>query len=101
MFKRKLKSYLLEKNLQSPSERPSSIAQIKRQLIARKNDFVSQQRISSLRKTVIPEGELDDPLIIDPIRLVGADYDRSGRLIFQLSQPLNEIWWRALNSIFL
>ncbi|MCI0427318.1 MAG: serine/threonine protein kinase, partial [Nitrospiraceae bacterium] len=84
---------------QSPSERPSSIAQIKQQLIARKNDFVSQQRISSLRNAVIPEGELDDPLILDPVQLVGADYDRSGRLILQLSQPVNQVWHQALNSM--
>jgi serine/threonine protein kinase len=83
---------------QSPSERPASIAQIKQQLIARKNDFVSQQRISSLRKTVVPEGELDDPLIIDPIRLVGVDYEKSGRLILQLSQPANDTWVRALRN---
>ncbi len=84
---------------QSPSERPSSIAEIKQQLIARKNDFVSQQRISSLRKTVVPESELDDPLILDPVQLVGADYDKSGRLILQLSQPGNQTWHQALNSM--
>jgi serine/threonine protein kinase len=83
---------------QSPGERPSSIAQIKQQLIAHRNDFVSHQRISNLRNTVIPEGELDDPLILDPIHLVNADYDKQSRLILNLSQPINETWGIALRS---
>jgi serine/threonine protein kinase len=83
---------------QSPGERPSSIAQIKQQLIAHRNDFVSHQRISNLRNTVIPERELDDPLILDPIHLVNADYDKQSRLILNLSQPINETWGIALRS---
>jgi serine/threonine protein kinase len=83
---------------QSPSERPSSVAEIKQQLIARRNDFVSLQRISTLRNTVVPVGELDDPLVLDPIRLVDVDYERSGRLIFQLSQSANDTWVRALRT---
>lgn len=83
---------------QSHAERPASIGQIKQKLIARRNDFVSQQRLSSLRKTVVPESELDDPLILDPIRLVGADYDRRGQLILQLSQPINDGWAHALRN---
>jgi len=83
---------------QSPAERPASIAQIKQELIARGNDFVSQQRLSSLRNTVIPESELDDPLILEPIRLVGVDYDEQGQLILQLSQRINNVWAEALRN---
>jgi hypothetical protein len=59
----------------SPANRPASIDHIKQPLIGRKNDFVTRQRLSQLRQTVIPQSEFDDHLILDPVRLVGMDYD--------------------------
>jgi serine/threonine protein kinase len=83
---------------QSPDDRPSSIAAIKRELIARGNDFVSQQRLDRLRSTVIRESEIDDPLIADPIRPVRVDYSDDGRLDFELSQVPTPQWVRAFVS---
>jgi serine/threonine protein kinase len=83
---------------QSPEDRPSSIEKIKNELIGRKNDFVSKQKLNNLKKRVIPTSEIVDPLIDDPIRLIGVDY-RDGNLIFILSRPHNGKWIQAFQNI--
>ncbi|WP_447599976.1 serine/threonine-protein kinase [Nitrospira sp. Nam80] len=82
---------------QNPADRPSTIRQIKEQLIARHNDFVTQQRVSQLENTVIPETEIDDPHIADPIRLTEVDY-QDNQLILTLSQPVNANWRHAFRN---
>ena len=47
----------------SPDDRPTSIAEIKQELIARGNEFVAQQRLSQLKNTVVPESDIEDPNI--------------------------------------
>jgi serine/threonine protein kinase len=83
---------------QFPANRPASIDHIKQQLIGRKNDFVTRQRLSQLRQTVIPQGEIDDPLILDPIRLVSVDYEK-GYLIVRFNQPVTDKWRQALTNM--
>jgi len=83
---------------QSPEDRPPTIEAIKIQLKAQKNEFITRQRISELRQTVIPETEVDDPLIIDPPRLKDFDWDR-GNLTLILSQPINSTWINALQKM--
>lgn len=83
---------------QSPEDRPSSIEKIKIELIGRKNDFVSKQKLNMLKNKVIPSSEVEDPLIDDPIRLVNVDYDQ-GDLIFILSRPFNGAWIQAFQNI--
>ena len=83
---------------QSPKERPPSIEIIKRELIGRKNEFVTLQRISELKDTVVPVTEVDDPLIADPPHLVDFDWGR-GRLTLILSRPVNEKWVWALQNM--
>jgi hypothetical protein len=80
---------------QSPANRPASIDHIKQQLIGRKNDFVTRQRLSQLRQTVILQSEIDDPLILNPITLVGRDYER-GTLVLKLNKPVTDKWRQAL-----
>ena len=82
---------------QNGAGRPDSIAKIKEELIARKNEFVVQQRLSTLRQTVIPDTDLDDPHITDPIRLVGFDYTPGG-LTLELSRPVNDLWRWAFRN---
>src|SRR5207247_10961512 len=60
--------------------------------------FVSRQRLSELKQTVIPESEIDDPLIIDPIRLVAFDYNR-GQLMLRFQLPVNTKWIWALHNM--
>jgi serine/threonine protein kinase len=82
---------------QIPSERPSSIAKIKDELIGRGHEFVHQQRLSSLKRTVIADSDIDDPLVRNPMELVSAGYE-NGMLILRLSQPVNDMWQRAFRN---
>lgn len=83
---------------QSPGERHQSIDEIKKEIISRKKEFVSLQRLSELKAQVIPISELDDPLVIDPISLKGIDY-RDGRLILNLSQTPNRKWIHEFHNM--
>ena len=83
---------------QSPSARPQSIEVIKRELIGRKQEFVTRQRISELKATVVPVTDLDDPLIADPPRLVDFDWDQ-GTLTLFFQRPVNPKWIQALNNM--
>jgi serine/threonine protein kinase len=82
----------------SPDRRPVSIALVKNMLISRGNDFVQQQKLDELKKTVIPTTEVSDPLISDPITLADVDY-RNGQLIFTISQPPNGRWQRQFRNM--
>lgn len=83
---------------QSPEERSATIEDIKKQLIARKNEFVTRQKISTLKQTVIPVTDIDDLLIADPPKLVDFDWDR-GVLTLFLNQPINRKWIWALHNM--
>jgi len=83
---------------QSPLERPDSIEAVKKQLIGRKHDFVTRQRISELKQTVVPVTDIDDPLIIEPPQLVDFDYEQ-GVLYLILNRPVNEKWIHALHNM--
>lgn len=81
---------------QEPSSRPT-IADIKRELIARGNEFVSLQRLNSLKTEIIPETEVDDPIVRNPIGLVGVNY-QEGQLIFELSTTPPPNWVVAFQN---
>ena len=82
----------------APEDRPSDIQEVKNQLIAHKNEFITRQRISQIANVVIPVGELDDPLIFNPPELVGFDWD-NGQLTLVISQPVNKKWEFALHNM--
>ena len=83
---------------QNPDQRPQSVAAIKEQLIARKNNFVHQQKIDALKGTVIQDSEVNDPLISDPIRAVESlDYD-AGVLTIRLNRGANPKWERIFRN---
>lgn len=80
---------------QAPEKRPQSVEEIKKELIGRKNEFISLQRLSELKKrTVVSVTDLDDPLVSDPPKIVNADWN-AGRLTITLSRPVDERWHRA------
>lgn len=83
---------------QSPSARLESIDVIKRELIGRKQEFVTRQRISELKQTVVPVTDLDDPLLADPPRIVNFDWER-GTLTLFFQQPVNPKWVQALYNM--
>jgi serine/threonine protein kinase len=81
---------------QDPSNRPS-IAKIKQQLIARGNEFISAQKLSALKATVIPDHEVDDPAVTNPLRIASVDYV-SGYLQFSLNAPPPPNWIMAFRN---
>jgi serine/threonine protein kinase len=83
---------------QSAGERPASIEVIKNTLIGRKQEFITRQRLSELKQTVVAVTDLDDPLVSDPPRLVNIDY-KQGVLFLYFQRPVNEKWRQALNNM--
>ena len=73
------------------NRRIANIAQVKQELIARGNQFVSLQRLNSAKTEVIPTSEIDDPTFLNPINLLGTDYS-DGYLLFKLSAIPPEKW---------
>lgn len=77
---------------QQPDQRPQSVADLKNELIARGNQFIQHQRLEALKKQVVPESELSDPLISDPIHAVEKlDYERSV-LTLRLNRAVTPKW---------
>jgi len=93
-----LDSMVEEMMRQSPEDRIDSIEKIKNQLIGRRNEFITRQKVSELKDTVVPITELDDPLIADPPRLVNFDWDE-GKLTLFFQRPVNEKWVWALQNM--
>lgn len=83
---------------QSPSDRPESIGVIKAELIARGKTFVAEQKLSQVKKTVIPQSELDDPLLSDPVEIIDFEWERNTLTII-LSRPVTAKWVSALKSM--
>jgi serine/threonine protein kinase len=80
---------------QDPSNRLASVDAVKCAFVARRQDFVTRQRLSQLRDVVVPVGEEDDPLVLDPPRLMDFDW-QNGRLTLILSRAVNGDWVQAL-----
>lgn len=83
---------------QNPAERHQAIDDLKRELIGRQNEFVSRQRVSALRNEVVPVDAVDDPLMAEPPRIIGADWD-NGVLTLEFNHVLNRGWTEALRNM--
>lgn len=79
---------------QQPEQRIQSVAKVKQELIGRGNNFVSLQKLELLKKQVVPESEVSDPIIADPIRVVEkVDWNViESTLTLRLNQPINAKW---------
>jgi hypothetical protein len=79
---------------QRPEQRIQSVARVKQELIGRENNFVNLQRLDLLKKQIVPESEVSDPIIADPIRVVEkVDWSVSeSTLTLRLNQPINAKW---------
>ena len=80
---------------QNPNDRLSSIQEVKMLLKVRGADYVSEQKLSTLKSSVIPASEIDDPLVVNPIKIEDFEWD-NGLLTLILSQPVNQRWRNAL-----
>jgi len=81
---------------QDPALRPS-VGDVKRELIARGNEFLSVQRLNALKSDVIPDTEVDDPIVRNPIGLDSVDF-RDGCLVFKLTTAPPPNWIRAFHN---
>ncbi|SRR6266550_1379266 len=79
---------------QQPEQRIQSVAKVKQELIGRGNNFVNLQRLGTLQKKVVPESEISDPILADPIRIVEKlDWNVSeSTLTLRLNQSINAKW---------
>src|SRR6266478_3648295 len=77
---------------QRPEQRIQSVARVKQELIGRGNNFVNLQRLDLLKTQVVPESEISDPIVADPIRVVEKVDWRNGTLTLRLNQPINAKW---------
>ena len=80
---------------QSPSDRPRRISDVKALIAKHHGEHVSRQKISRIDATVIPQGEIDDPLALTAPTLVGAEW-RNGTLTLRLDTTVNAGWEQAL-----
>src|SRR5258708_23623700 len=58
---------------QKPENRIQTIVRVKEQLIARRHRFVELQRLDALKKQVVPESDVNEPILRDPITPVEAE----------------------------
>ena len=87
---------IVEKTIrQNPDDRPNSIQEVKTLLKVRGADYVSEQKLSTLKSTVIPTSEIDDPLVVTPIRIIDFEWS-DGLLTLILNQPVNPKWRNSL-----
>ena len=80
---------------QDPANRLACVDAVKRAFVARSQDFVTRQRLSQLQNAVIPVGDEDDPLALDPPRVQDFDW-QNGQLTLILTRPVNPEWVQAL-----
>ena len=83
---------------QDSNERYSSIEEVKRDIAHQRQEFITYQRLSKISETVIPEGEIDDPLAFNPPKIVGVDWS-GGTLVITLDRPVHDKWIRALHNM--
>ena len=84
---------------QQPSDRFSSIDALKVELLGRRNAFVARQQLNAVTKQVVPTAIVVDPLIDEPVRIVGADWDEGGTLSIEFNHDLNPRWVGALRNM--
>lgn len=88
---------LIDLMLRQDSSLRPSVRDVTRELIARGNEFLSVQRLNSLKSEVIPDTEVDDPVIRNPIQMANVDY-QEGSMIFTLSSAPPPNWIMAFQN---
>jgi serine/threonine protein kinase len=83
---------------QDPERRPVSIDVVKTAFIAKRQDFVTRQRLSQIQNAVILVGDEDEPLALQPPQLIDFDWDR-GKLTLMLDRPVNDGWVQAIRNM--
>ena len=77
---------------QSPRDRPGDVDSIKQRLIAAEQEFVTRQKLHALENTVVAASTIDDPLIADPIRVVGFEVAGANSVSLKLNRAPSAKW---------
>lgn len=83
---------------QQPAQRPQSVGEIKDELIARNHEFIRRLKLDALKKQVVPEIELNDLIVSDPIRAVEILDYHDGVLTLGLNHPVPEKWVQCFRA---
>ena len=84
---------------QEPSNRPQSISAVKSLIEKYAAEQVSRQRLDEINRTVIPEGDITDPLAFDPPKITGVSFTENNALQITLNQPVSQEWVYALHNM--
>ncbi|MCU7841619.1 MAG: serine/threonine protein kinase [Candidatus Thiodiazotropha sp. (ex Troendleina suluensis)] len=82
---------------QSPADRYGNIEEIKKDISSLSKQYISSLKISELDNTVIPEHEVDDAIINDPMKIVSIDWDNGMLKIHLNHQPTYQWQWALQN----
>jgi serine/threonine protein kinase len=80
---------------QFPNERFGSINEIKQFLKIKGEESVSEQKLSKLRSVVLSKSEIDDPLLLTPLKIVDFEWN-NGQLTLIFNQQTNPKWSNSL-----
>jgi serine/threonine protein kinase len=83
---------------QDANERYPSIDQVKRDIAHSRQEYITFQRLSKITETVIPEGEIDDPLAFNTPKISDVDWNE-GTLTVTLDRPVHQKWVSALHNM--
>lgn len=78
-------------------ERRLTVTEVKRELIARGNEFLCVQRLNALKNEILLETEVDDPLLRDPVAVQSVDF-RADTLYLTLNQVPPPDWVAAFHG---
>lgn len=79
-------------------DRYSNIDEIKKEISARGKEQLASQRISELKKLVVPKYEVGDQITQDPMKIINVDWDNT-RLSIVLNHNPNPNWIWALRNM--
>jgi serine/threonine protein kinase len=79
---------------QDPSKRIGSVGQVKEEIASAGRVAVARQKVDAISREVVPETELDDPLVRRPPTLHVSDWS-DDTLFFELRPPVNQEWKSA------
>lgn len=82
---------------QLPEARIGSLGEVKDQISARSKVAIARQKVDAVSREVVPDSELDDPLVRNPPKLDVKDW-ANDRLTFRLTPTVNFEWRQVFSN---
>lgn len=80
---------------QSAESRPPSISAVKNYIESYRAEFITQQRLDNLRREVVPEGEITQPMALRAPSITGVEWN-AGVLRILLDAEVDQEWAQVL-----